>query len=226
MNFEGKKLVCKFVGKSVKIDCPIFVKGDRIAIYRGRTQEKRGEYTLEDILLDSENEQFVFTLDKEVEYVETGDIAENLSSNPTILIENCRFGRFRGTMRLQSRAKTIIRNSVFDNKTESVIFTGDTTYWYESGPVNDFLMENCKLLNTEYCAKINFLGEVEFTDKEPYYHKNITVRNCYFDKGRIININHVDNFVFEGNTSCGEMEIYARDCGKLTSDENVVVHYE
>ena len=226
MNFEGKKLVCKFVGKSVKIDCPIFVKGDRIAIYRGRTQEKRGEYTLEDILLDSENEQFVFTLDKEVENVETGDIAENLSANPTILIENCRFGRFRGTMRLQSRAKTIIRNSVFDNKTESVIFTGDTTYWYESGPVNDFLMENCKLLNTEYCAKMNFLGEVEFTDKEPYYHKNITVRNCYFDKGRIININHVDNFVFEGNTSCGEMEIYARDCGKLTSDENVVVHYE
>ena len=102
-----------------------------------------------------------------------------------------------------------------------LIFTGDTTYWYESGPVNDFLMENCKLLNTEYCAKINFLGEVEFTDKEPYYHKNITVRNCYFDKGRIININHVDNFVFEGNTSCGEMEISVKDCGKISVDENV-----
>ena len=27
---------------------------------------------------------------------------------------------------------------------DNMLFTGDTTYWFESGPVNDFLIENCK----------------------------------------------------------------------------------
>ncbi len=63
------------------------------------------------------------------------DVVENLTANPEVLIENCTFGRFRGTMRLQSRGKTVICGCMFRNKELSLLFSGDTTYWFKSGPV-------------------------------------------------------------------------------------------
>ena len=218
---EGTQLVCRFVGKAVNLYCPLFVKDDKIAVYRGRTQEKKDECVITDVKLDKETNSFIFTLDKELNGVEQGDIIENLSGHPTILIENCEFGRFRGTMRLQSREKTVLRNCKFNNMGESIIFTGDTTYWYESGPVNDFLIENCSFPYTHCGPRIRFFGEVEFTEKENYYHKNITVRNCRFAPGWVAVLNHVDNFVFEGNTCDGEMMIHAPCCGKVVCDDNV-----
>ena len=124
-------------------------------------------------------------------------------------------------MRLQSRNKTIVRNCKLNNKGESIIFTGDTTYWYESGPVRDFLIENCSFPHTHCGERIKFFGEVEYTKAEKYYHKNVTVRHCYFDQGCIAVLNHVDHFVFEDNTSNGKMMITANVCGNLKIDEDV-----
>lgn len=217
----GDKLVCKFVGKAITLDCPVFVAGDSISVLRGRTQEKKGEYVIQSVSLDYENSQFVFTLDREISSeVEVGDIIENLSGHPTILLDNCEFGRFRGTMRLQSRNHTVVRNCKFNNKGVSIIFTGDTVYWYESGPVNDFLMEGCSFPHTNFGIRLGIFGDVEYTEKEKYYHRNITVRNCHFDAGCIAELNHVDNFVFDGNTSNGKMIIKARDCGKISCQED------
>lgn len=220
---DGKKLACRFLGHGVALECPWFVKGDRIAVYRGRTQERKGEYVIEEVTLDTENKLFLYTLDRDMIDVEPDDVIENLSGQPTILLENCTFGCFRGTMRLQSRNTTVVRNCEFRNKIDSIIFTGDTTYWFESGPVNDFLIENCRFLNTAYSSRLSFFGEVEFTEKEKYYHKNITVRNSYFDAGVVASLNHMDNFVFEGNTSNGVMKIKYRDCGEIRCDDGVVL---
>ena len=225
VGIDGDKLFCRFVGKSVTLECPVFAEGDKIAVYRGRTQEKKGEYTIKNVHLDFENNQFVFTLDREIDGgIVANDIIENLSGHPNILIENCEFGRFRGTMRLQSRDKTVVRNCKFNNKSESIIFTGDTTYWYESGPVNDFLIDGCSFPCTHCGARIRFFGEVEYTEAEKYYHRNVTVRNCYFDQGWVATLNHVDNFVFENNTSNGKMMISANACGELKIDEDVHLH--
>ena len=140
---------------------------------------------------------------------------ENMSSQPEILLENCVFGRFRGTMRLQSRSKTVVRNCEFRNKDWSIIFTGDTTYWYESGPVNDFTIENCKFYHTEHSPRLEFFGEVDYTAQENYYHKNITVRDCYFDGGTVAVLRHVDNFTFKDNTSNAPMKIETHDCAGI-----------
>lgn len=204
---EGNKIICMNPGADADIYCPMFVKGDRIAVYRGRTQERKGEYTIIDVFGDQETQFFHITLDKAVENLAENDVVENLTGNPNILIENCKFGRLRGTMRLQSRKKTVLRNCEFYNKDTSMLFTGDTTYWFESGPVNDFLIENCAFYNTAHSPRLEFFGEVEYTEKEGYYHKNITVRNCYFDKGLVAVLRHVDNFRFEDNKSDGELSI-------------------
>ena len=114
-------------------------------------------------------------------------------------------------MRLQSRNKTILRNCEFLNETTSLVFTGDTTYWYESSPVNDFTIENCVFRNTKYGARIGWICGIEFTEKEKYYHKSITVENCYFDSGTIAVFDHVDGFRFINNRSDGEVKIEYTD---------------
>jgi hypothetical protein len=93
-----------------------------------------------------------------------------------------------------------------------MIFTGDTTYWFESSPVNDVLIENCRFPHTQFGPRIGIYGEVDFTREHDTYHKNITIRNCWFEQGRILEANHMQNLVFENNESDGQMEILLREC--------------
>ena len=220
---EGRTLICKFVGKSVTLDCPLFAEGDRLAAYRGKTLHSKGEYTVLQVALDRQNSQYVFTLDQEAVGLEEGDVIENLSGQPQILIENCEFGRFRGTMRLQSREKTIVRNCRFLNKGVSIIFTGDTTYWFESGPVCDFLIEKCSFPHTAFGPRLEFMGDVEYTEEENYYHKNVTVKDCWFEQGLVAILRHTDQFIFENNLSDGLMEIRAEECGEIRCEGNIRV---
>ena len=219
---RGKQLVLESKAVGLDIHCKFFVDGDRGAIYRQRTQELKGYYTVLKTEIDEEKKLYLYEFDREMEGVEAGDVIENMSSQPEILLENCVFGRFRGTMRLQSRSKTVVRNCEFRNQDASIIFTGDTTYWFESGPVNDFTVENCKFYHTKCSPRLSFWGEVDYTEKEKYYHKNITVKNCYFDGGTVAVLRHVDNFIFTGNASNCPMKIEAYNCAGIDVENAIV----
>ena len=104
-----------------------------------------------------------------------------------------------------------------------MLFTGDTTYWFESSPIRDLLIENCRFLNTKYGPRILWDSHVEYTEKEKYYHKNITIRNCYFDHGLVAKFDHVDGFTFVDNTSDGEMSIEYSDCANVKVEGAKVV---
>ena len=214
----GNDMYCysKSAGLAFALKC--FSEGQTIAVYRGRTQELKDEYKILKITDDAENGVHIFTLDRPVLGIDPDDTVETMSAQPDILIENCRFGLFRGTMRLQSRGKTVVRNCEFGNKEVSLLFTGDTTYWYESSPVRDVLIENCKFLNTKFGPRICWDSHFEPTEKEPYYHKNVTVRNCYFDAGLAAAFDHVDGFIFTGNVSDGKMEIRYSDSANVVTD--------
>ena len=220
---EGNKLYCysKAAGLSFALKC--FSEGQDIAVYKGSTQELIGEYKILKITDDEKNGVHIFELDKIPIGVSPEDTVENMSAQPKILVENCKFGLFRGTMRVQSRNKTVIRNCEFHNEETSLLFTGDTNYWFESGPVRDVLIENCKFYKTVNCGRICWDSVVDFTEKEKYYHKNITIKNCYFDKGEIIRFNHVCGFTFENNTSDGEMKIVCSDSADINVQKDVII---
>lgn len=217
---EGNTLACRFPGAGVDVHCPLFCAKDTIGVTRGRTLEKLAEYTILDVAVDEESRLRYLTLDRAPSEVRVGDVIENLTGQAEILIENCIFGTFRGTKRLQSRKKTVVRNCEFRNREVSLLFPGDTTYWFESGPVEDVLVENCRFFHTECAPRLDFRTEVEFTEKENYYHKNITIKDCYFDKGTVAALRHVKNFVFENNTSNGEIKLVAIDCTDVFCDDN------
>ena len=219
----GNRLYCysKAAGLAFALKC--FSEGQEIAIYKGSTQELRGKYKIIKITDNEETNTHIFELDKEILDVEEDDIVENLTAQPNILIENCEFGELRGTMRLQSRGKTVVRDCVFKNKEASMLFTGDTNYWFESSPVQDVLIENCKFYHTSICPRLLWDNHVDYTEKENYYHRNIKIKNCYFESGLIAKFDHVDGFIFKDNRSDGEMEIEYSDSKNIEIEGEKVV---
>lgn len=197
---EGQTLTMYSKAAGLSINCRLFSEGDRIRIYKGRTQEAVADLTIEKLVVDEENKVHVFTVKGDTSGISEEDTAENVSAQPEIYLHDCRFGTFRGTMRLQSRGKTVVENCVFENKEQSIIFTGDTTYWFESGPVNDITIRSCTFRNVGEWPRFNFFGEVEFTEKEDTYHKNILIEDCTFEgKGVIAALRHVENFTYRQN---------------------------
>ena len=199
-----------------------FCKGDTVFIYRGKTLEKVTELKITDIKIDEENKLQYFTVEGETSGILCGDTVENMSAQPEIYIRNCTFGEFRGTMRLQSRNKTVVEDCVFANKGTALFLTGDTTYWYESGPVNDMTIRRCVFKNSGRSPRIDVMGEVEFTENEKYYHKNITVDDCVFeDCTNIAILRHADNIVFRNNRYIEGSFITEENCGRVMSDVKV-----
>ncbi len=201
----------------------LFLPGDKVAVYNGRTQEKKAEMTVVSVTEDKERGGRILRFAEAVTALAIDDVIENLTANPEVYIENCTFGRFRGTMRLQSRNKTVIRGCDFQNKELSLLFSGDTTYWFESGPVNDWLVEDCHFAHAG-SWRISGAGNVVYTEKEPYYHQNITVRNCAFEGAYGLALCHADNITVTGNTTTADKLLVSLDnCGTRRLDGAVEV---
>jgi len=215
---NGKRLMleCKCAGVNRRL--PYFTAGERVAVYRGSTLDPRGEALLTGVSYDEKTGLYTFVTDRELEGPEAGDIVENLSAQPEILIENCRFGRFRGTMRLQSRGKTVVRSCRFENSEVPILFTGDTDYWYESGPIGEVLIENCYLNNM-----LLMDSHVTPTETHPFYHKHITVKNCHFTAPKVIKAMYLEKLTLENNTfEGGEPSLVLHHCGEVESDRKYI----
>ncbi len=213
LNIHGNFLVVDGV-KDNKIICSpgrahglspalkLILKGDKIAVFKGKTRELKAEFTALEV------EERIITVNNEerLSLIEAGDVIENLSANPNLLVENCTFGRFRGTMRLQTGGKIIIKNCRFDNNGASVLLTGDTMYWYESGPVKDLTIENCYFAYADSDFRIFNATEVEYTESAPYYHSGIKIKNCFFDGKYACRFDHCKDITFEDNkTTANEL---------------------
>ncbi len=201
-------------GKSYAIK--LFMPGDRVAFYNGSTREKKAEATVTALIGDPATGGHTMRI-RETEIISSlcpGDVIENLSGNPEVLIENCVFRRFRGTMRLQSGGKTVVRNCRFENRGDSLLITGDTVYWYESGPVQDLTVEDCYFAHADLGYRIKNETQVTYTEKEPFYHRGVKVKNCFFDGPLACRFDHVDDITIFGNkTSADHLAVSLTDCG-------------
>ncbi len=194
----------------------VILPEDRAGIFRGSTREKIAEVTVTAVEEDNVRGGRIlrFRETDVLPLLHEGDTIENLSANPEVLIENCVFKRFRGIMRLQSGGKSVIRNCRYENRGTSLMLTGDTTYWYESGPVLDLTVENCFFAHADLGYRIANDTQVAYTEKAPYYHRGVTVRNCFFDGALACRFDHMDDITFTGNTTSAETLYVSLDnCG-------------
>lgn len=196
----------------------LYRTGDKIAVYRGKTMEKVAEYTIKGIEHIDENISR-FEVDRTVADHKDGDLIENITANCDVLIENCTFGKGNSHLRLQSRGRVVMRNC----ETElPILLSGDASYWFESGPITDLTVENCRFLGGRACIKI--ISEVLPTEAEPYYHKNLKIMNNEFESNIPLFGGYADGIVFKGNKNTVglPMNIVLTNCGSVDADNCTV----
>lgn len=103
-----------------------------------------------------------------------------------------------------------------------ILLSGDASYWFESSPITDLTIENCKFKTDK--AKISITSEIMPTEKEPYYHKNIKILNNEFETDIPICGGYADDIVFKNNinTLNKEMKLVLTNCGSVDADNCVV----
>lgn len=210
---EGNVLVAKKVSKCFLPQTPVCCAGDEIAVYRGRTMERKGTFVLRGVTA-GETDEIALAVDRPTADVEPGDMIENVSQQPTVLLRNNAFRKSNTHLRFQSRGKITVEDCDIGLP---VLLTGDATYWFESSPCEDFTVRNCRF--TAPKAGIRLLPDFSLTEKEPYYHKNITVENSEFVCDVPLSGTCGDNIVFRNNRCArGEMRLELSGCGKVTAD--------
>ncbi len=175
----------------------LYRSGDQINIFRGHTQELLDTFTVLN-WADNGTDEIRLKLDKPAVGISENDLIENLTAMPEITVRRCRIGKLLGGMRLQSRLRTVVEDCRFNVMSAALHFTGDSNYWFESGPVNDVIVRNCSFLSAEY-ESIAIVPEIEFSGKAPYYHKNITICDNVFENPGVLYARRADNIVLKNN---------------------------
>ena len=181
----------------------LFGIGDKIAVYKGQSLELKQTATITGIT-QIDSQYMEFATDIPLENVEKGDIVENLSTQPEVHIHNCTFGKSNTHLRIQTRGKTVIENC----ETElPILLTGDTNYWFEASPAEDFTVRNCKFTGNR--AQIRVVPEYESTENAKFYHCGITVENNIFDDRNAMECRQAKGITFRNNKhSDGTADLY------------------
>ncbi len=156
------------------------------------TQEVNGRY-------------HIITFNEELpEQVAVGDLLENLSAYPDLLVEGCNISRNRARGLLLSTPRTtIIRNNYFASEMEALLLPVESSSWYESGNAANVVIEG----NTFQDCTTGGMnrGVIRFhTDDESdnIAFSNIIIRDNQFNHfdNLILQVSNVDGLLFEGNT--------------------------
>lgn len=99
------------------------------------------------------NDRFIELVFKDALPKETqiGDILENKTWNPTFTLSNCTIRNHRArNLILKTPLKTVIENNELSSMMSTILFRGETFYWYESGAVTDVLIRNNHITYSAY----------------------------------------------------------------------------
>ncbi len=142
------------------------------------------------------------------EGVGCGDIIENKSWNPTFTMRGCTIQNHRArNIVLKTPLKTIIEDNHFSGMMSAILFRGESFFWYESGGVEDVLIQNNTFHNVADCGTKHAVLYItpklgaDF-DKKALYDRNIRFVNNTIDTSnpKIIWADRVDGLLVEGNT--------------------------
>lgn len=138
-----------------------------------------------------------------------GSVADNVSWQANVEFKDCTVRRNRArSLLISTQGNVLIENNNFSNCTHySLLFEGDATYWYESGPVKNVTIRNNYFkdfgLEGGSSQVLRFSPRVTF-DSVPshYFHTNVTFENntCEVSSREFVYANSVENLLIKGNT--------------------------
>lgn len=207
----GNILTVKITSHGITQYSNLTDEGDEIAIYEGNTMVCRSTHkVLQRTVIDPFTAEL--TLDSAPGEINEGDLVENLTGNCKLTLRRCRFGKSNTHLRFQTRGRVLVEDCVTELP---FLFTGDATFWYESGPCCDAAIRNTYFVKPE--AIIEACPDVCACEKEPYYHKHITVENCLFVNETPLQMSCTDDIKFIANRHAlgKKMKIRLTNCGSI-----------
>ena len=147
----------------------------------------------------------------------------NLDRQPDVLIRDCVFrsNQPRGVL-CSSGGHVVIENNLFHTPGTAILAAGDSTYWFEAGPVNDMtvrnnIFDNCFYLGgTSRGAVISFQPSVCSMKENEFYHRHIRILDNEFrdNHGRLLSAFRTDDLVFSGNRWIRDNSYHSQSPGK------------
>ena len=136
-----------------------------------------------------------------------GDILENKTWNPEFTMRGCTIRNHRArNVVLKTPLKTVIEDNNFSSMMSSIFFRGETFFWFESGAVNDVLIQNNTFEYSAYSGSehsvLNITPRLGKTfDQSITYDRNISfVNNTIRTFGnRIVIADRVDGLIIKNN---------------------------
>ncbi len=137
-----------------------------------------------------------------------GDILENKTWNPTFVMRGCTIQHHRArNIVIKTPKKIVIENNKLSSMMSSILFRGETFYWYESGAVEDVLIQNNEFKYVAYSGSEHAVMYVtprlgKSFDDSMAYDRNIRFMNNTIETfdNRIVIADRVDGLVIKDNS--------------------------
>lgn len=151
-----------------------------------------------------------------------GDILENKTWNPTFTMRGCTIRNHRArSIVLKTPLKTVIEDNYFSSMMSGVLLSGETHFWFESGAVEDVLIQNNTFENCADCGARHAVLYItprlgKQFDTTHNYDRNIRFINNTINSfnPRVIWADRVDGLLVKGNRIIRNTEkkpIFPRD---------------
>ncbi len=117
------------------------------------------------------------------------DALENLTWTPDLRVSHCFFSvnRARGIL-ISTPGKVVIEDNTFKSSGSAILIAGDANEWFESGAVQDVLIERNHFLDAcltsmyQFCeALISIEPEIPVLDSNAPFHRNIRITQNDFN---------------------------------------------
>ncbi|MFR9524085.1 MAG: right-handed parallel beta-helix repeat-containing protein [Rikenellaceae bacterium] len=205
MDILGSNRLGMRVGHYQQLGFRLAKPGDKVGVVR--LADSFHEYhTLTVKSTDEINGRYhIITFEEELPAkIAVGDLLENLTAYPDLLVEGCDISRNRARgLLLSTPRSTIIRNNYFASEMEALLLPVESSSWYESGNAANVVIEGNTFQDTTTGGMDR--GMIRFhTDDESdnVAFSNIIIRDNTFNHfdNLILQVSNVENLLFEGNT--------------------------
>lgn len=139
--------------------------------------------------------------------LKAGDFIENKTWNPVFTMRGCTIRNHRArSVILKTPLKTVIENNYFSSMMSGVLFRGESYFWFESGALEDVLIQNNTFENCADCGSKHAALYItpnlsrEF-DQTETFDKNIRFINNTIKTSnpRVVIADRAEGLVISGN---------------------------
>jgi hypothetical protein len=188
---------------------PAFFEGDTVAFIHSGSLQKRGMATVRKATLVSKTDMQIELSAPLPPNTGIGDCLENLTWTPSLEVRNSLFEmtNTRGLLITTPRKVVVSGNRFYRTGMYAIQIAGDAGSWYESGAVQDVLIQNnlfeeCGYNHGDedsYSIAVN--PEDHELNKGQYVHRNIRITGNTFKTidGLVLKAKSADGLLFENN---------------------------